>query len=127
MKAIFRDAITIFVLTFVFGFAIGAVLGAQEISGDMGMAVVAISNIAILIVGFCISGAIAKHNRFRHLFKVAIVIWLLGSINIALIDMKFVEWAVSLILVLMTMGVGGLISYLFSANSAPVANQSEKS
>lgn len=107
-KPIIRDALIIVILTAIGGFIIG-ISGAPDSSAFLAIIV---SNILFTCVGFTISGAIAKINRFQHLFKVAICVWIFGLINI-FFGLTFLSWVFSSIFVLICMGIGGLASFIF--------------
>jgi hypothetical protein len=66
-------------------------------------------------VGFAISGSLCIGDRWEHLFKVATITtfayW--GFSLIFLHDMSTSRWLMSLAFVLLMMGLGGVLSYLF--------------
>lgn len=107
-KVIIRDAAIVFVLTFLGGFIVG-VSATNEENGALGLI---LSNIIFSIMGFCISGALAKVNRFKHLIKVALLVWLLSTINL-LVGVSFTSWLISIVAVFIFMGLGGLLSFIF--------------
>jgi hypothetical protein len=116
LKAVIRDVLIIFALTYLSGFVIG-LSGAAK--GANYLAAIAIGNIIFSIVGFTISGALARTNRFKHLVQVALGVWLLGLINIFLVGTTIKAWALSVIFIVIAMGIGGLLSYLFARSPKP--------
>ena len=124
MKTIVRDVLIIFVLTFIGGFIVGISLGANGIKGTSGLIAIGLANILLSAVGFCISGALAKTDRFKHLFKVAIALWLASTINLIWMESNIVQWASSIIPILIAMGIGGGTSYIFASDPKPAAPES---
>ena len=77
-KALIRDVIIIFVLT-----ALGGIIvGIAAAGGDLPMAAIALSSIIFCVIGFCVAGCMAKLNRFRHLFHVAVAVWLFNALDL---------------------------------------------
>lgn len=109
VKAVARDVVIIFGLTFLSGFVVG-LSGAQGKTYLLGITA---GNLLFAVVGFAISGAIAKTDRFKHLFLVALGVWLLSLTNIVPVGATFAQWAASSILILVAMGLGGALSFLF--------------
>ena len=64
------------------------------------------------IVGFCISGYLAKGNRWKHLSFVALFAWLTSIVNI-FFGFPVVFWLATVFFIFPLMGVGGGLSYLF--------------
>lgn len=114
MKTILKDVAILWVLTFIGGLILGVGLGAAGVQGPSGQIAIGLSNVLFSIVGFCISGASAKINRFNHLIKVAIAFWLINAINIVVVHVSITQWVSSLPITLIAMGIGGGISFLFS-------------
>ncbi|MHB8901221.1 MAG: hypothetical protein ACYC6Y_20930 [Thermoguttaceae bacterium] len=109
-KALVRDVAVIFFLTFLGG----VVIGVASAGRDLPMAAVGVSNIIFMIVGFTISGCIVKVQRFRHMFHVALAVWLLGAFNILLVPgLGLVQWAAGLVGIMIMMLIGGGISLIF--------------
>jgi hypothetical protein len=108
-KAVIRDVIIIFVLT---GLA-GVVIGIAAAGRDFPMAAIAISNILFSIVGFTISGCLAGRHRFRHLFHVALGVWLLSAFNMLLPALGLVQWLAGSLVIGFAMVIGGGISFVF--------------
>ena len=113
--AVTRDAIIAFALTFLGGF----VIGLSRPDPSFYMLAIAASNLIFLSIGFVISGCLAKNERFKHLIKVALVVWALGLINI-LFGVQFKQWIFSIIFILVSMAIGGGISFLFVKSNKTV-------
>jgi len=110
-KAIIRDVFIVYVMTFIAGFVLGF----------MGVASPATLSLATLIfgtIGFAISGCLAKVNRFSHLIKVAFGLWLVSLSNIFILGTTVSQWLLSAIIILIMMGAGGGISFLFVRNTS---------
>lgn len=110
-KALTRDVIVIFILTFLGGFVIGVAAGAT--GSEIPMGAIGISNILFMSVGFTISGAMAKTNRFGHLRHVALAVWILSAVNIFLPAIGVITWLSSIIGIGISMLIGGAISFIF--------------
>jgi FtsH-binding integral membrane protein len=108
-KAIARDTLIIIVLTGIGGF----IVGLSGSSGPSALVAIAVSNILFMSVGFTISGAIVKKERFRHLFKVAVCLWVFSLINV-FFGFALVEWVFSFVSILIAMGLGGTFSFVFA-------------
>lgn len=109
---VLRDVGIIWILTGLVGFLIGIAMGGSDINRMV--AVAGLGNIIFGTIGFIISGSLAKTNRWKHLFAVAIGVWLTSLINIFIIGVAFEQWLISFFLVMIMMAIGGLISYLFN-------------
>jgi hypothetical protein len=120
VKALVRDTVIVLALTFVGGLIVGITLGDAARSQGALLAV-GLSNILLSIVGFCISGALVKVDRFKHLFKVAIAVWLVSFINTLFSVVTITQWLGSSIVILISMGLGGGLSYLFARNPSSSA------
>ncbi len=110
-KGVARDVAIVFVLTFLGGLVVG--FTSSLTGGEVNVLAIALSNIIFGTVGFTISGCIVKINRFRHLYQVALGVWLLSLVNVALGLVDIQQWLVSILSVLLMMGMGGGLSYLF--------------
>lgn len=110
-KALFRDVIIIFLLTFLGGFVIG--MAAAGTGGGIPRGAAAVSNIVFCIVGFTIAGCMAKTHRFRHLLHVAVGVWLLSFVNVLAFPTRLVHWLAGAIVIVITMLIGGGISVIF--------------
>ena len=97
--AIARDVAIVFVLTFIAGFISSAAMRPLSVS-------------LFSIVGFCISGYLAKGNRWKHLSFVALFAWLTSIVNI-FFGFPVVFWLATVFFIFPLMGVGGGLSYLF--------------
>lgn len=107
-KAIIRDVAIICGLTGLAGFVIAFVPGEEFPTLALSMA-----NFLFGTVGFIISGCLTKINRFRHMVKVAIGVWLISLVNIPLAGTTLGRWFLSIIFILVMMVIGGRISFLF--------------
>ncbi len=96
--AIARDVAVLWVLTFIAGFLSSAAM--RPVSVPL-----------FSVVGFCISGYLAKENRWKHLSFVALFAWLIGSVNI-FFGWPVDFWLFSVLFIFPLMGVGGGLSYL---------------
>lgn len=112
-RVVARDVAIVFGLTFLGGAVIG--LSGVEHGARYRLAL-GVANVIFSVVGFTISGAIAKTDRFEHLFQVAIGVWLLGLLNVLITSTTLIHWLLSFLIIMVAMGLGGLISFLFVGN-----------
>ena len=108
--ALARDVAILWALTLMGGFVAG-VAGAGPGTPRFVMTML-VSNTIFSIVGFIISGCLVGGRRWKHLFAVAIVVWLTGLINL-LFGVTFIQWLFGIVALLIFMAIGGGISYLF--------------
>jgi len=106
-----RDVSIVFGLVLASSFAAAQIV--QAMGGEVTPLVIGLSNIFWGTVGFTISGCLAKVQRFKHLFIVAIGLWLVSFVNVAMGLTPLPVWAVGFLLILVMMGLGGGLSYLF--------------
>jgi hypothetical protein len=109
--AIARDVTVLFVLVFASSFLAVQLIGAMGAEATLDM--IGLSSLFWGVVGFTISGCLARGNRWRHLAVVALVFWLVCLVNVVLGLTPVTTWAVGSVLILTMMGLGGGLSYLF--------------
>lgn len=107
--AIIRDVIIIWILTALAGFVVG-ITGAE---GDQFVLGIALANLIFGTVGFCISGCLAKCNRWKHLNMVAVGVWLVSLMNIVIMRITISSWFFGIIFIYIMMGIGGGLSCIF--------------
>jgi hypothetical protein len=109
--AIARDVSIVFGLVVASSFiAVKIIQGAGDEATPL---VIGLSNIFWGTVGFTISGCLARVQRFKHLFMVALGLWLLSFVNVAMGLTPLPVWVAGFLLILVMMGLGGGLSYLF--------------
>ena len=107
---IIKDSVIILLIIFIGTFVLVAILkstGAQKLPANT----IAASNILLGSVGFTISGLSTKANRFTHMLKVALVVWLIGSMNVIFLQTTVSQWFTSIPFILIMMAVGTAVSY----------------
>jgi hypothetical protein len=109
--AVARDVSIVFGLVLASSFAAAQIV--QGMGEEVTPIVIGLSNIFWGTVGFTISGCLARVQRFKHLFVVAIGLWLVSFVNVAAWLTPLPVWAVGFLLILVMMGLGGGLSYLF--------------
>jgi hypothetical protein len=109
--AVARDVSIVFGLVLASSFAAAQIV--QGMGEEVTPIVIGLSNIFWGTVGFTISGCLARVQRFKHLFVVAIGLWLVSFVNVAAGLTPLPVWAVGFLLILVMMGLGGGLSYLF--------------
>lgn len=109
--AIARDVTILFVLVFFSN--VLAVQFVKAMGVEASRDLIALSSLFWGIVGFTISGCLVKVSRWTHLTVVALVFWLVSAVNVVLGLIPITSWLTGSILVLIMMGMGGGLSYLF--------------
>jgi hypothetical protein len=111
--AVILDIGILSLLTFAGGFVIGIAAGPPN--SDRVRRAVIVSNILFETVGFTISGTKAGGRRWTHLVTVAIgYFFISGLVNGLQVGMSFEVLLGSILLLVLTMVVGGALSYLFN-------------
>lgn len=118
IRAVVRDVAILTVLS-MFGGVIAGV--AAPYDSPAFQLAVGVSDSLMLLVGFVISGCLARGNRWRHLARVAVGVWLVGLNNLFFADFGFGRWLLSSIGVALMMGIGGAVSYLFRRGNRPAS------
>lgn len=109
--AVARDVSIVVGLVLVSSFAAAQII--QATGEEVTALVIGLSNFFWGTVGFTISGCLARIQRFKHLFIVAIGLWLVSFVNVAMGLTPVQMWAAGFLLILLMMGLGGGLSYLF--------------
>lgn len=120
IKAVLRDALGIFGMTFCAGF----VIGTQRLDPGLSELLISAASFAVILFGFCACGVRAKDNRIPHLFAVAIGLWLLSTINIPLGISTVMQWLLLVLPLILILGsIGGGISYLIARTPKQASQQ----
>ena len=107
-KAVVRDVVMLWILTGIGGF----IIGVATVGSELPIGAVALSNVILGIIGFCISGCMMAENRWRHLFIVALFVWLTSIVNIFVGPFSFMNWLLGMVVIFIMLAVGGGISFL---------------
>ena len=122
--AVARDVSIVFGLVLASSFAAAQIV--QAMGAEVTPLVIGLSNIFWGTVGFPISGCLTTVQRFKHLFIVAIGLWLVSFVNVAMGLTPLPVWAVGFLLILVMMGLGGGLSYLFVRTPSVVPTSVEQ-
>lgn len=109
--AVARDVSIVVGLVMVSSFASALII--QAMGEEVTALPIGLSNFFWGTVGFTISGSLAGVQRFKHLLLVAVGLWLISFVNVALGLTPLPIWAAGFLLILAMMGLGGALSYLF--------------
>jgi len=109
--AVARDVSIVVGLVMVSSFAAAQII--QAMGEEVTALPIGLSNFFWGTVGFAISGSLARVQRFKHLLIVAVGLWLVSFVNVAMGLTPLPIWAAGFLLVLAMMGLGGALSYLF--------------
>ena len=71
---------------------------------------VAVSNFLLGLLGFVIAGALTRIERGRHLWMVALGVWLLGLSSVLLLGISLFQWLVSGLAIFFACLIGGAIA-----------------
>jgi tetratricopeptide (TPR) repeat protein len=114
-KAVIRDVVIVWILLFLAILVVG-----MTKSPNGNNAIILVFPFAA-VLGFTFSGCMTKIHRGKHLFYVALGVWLVMGLVFCLIPrivngwyMGTIEWFVSIILVLFLMGIGGVLAHISS-------------
>jgi uncharacterized membrane protein (GlpM family) len=122
-KNIIQGVVLVYAFTFIGGFVIGVTVGNSDLPPQQVVLALMVSNFIFSIVGFCITGILVKTERFKTLLVVALICWLLSALNMLFVPtFGPLQWVFSSVFLLVTMGIGGGLSYLFAP---AVPNQNE--
>ena len=110
---ILRDVAILWVLTAVGGFAIGLTIGRTAPNPATVAMYIAGSNIVLGIIGFVISGSLARGPRWPHLAIVALGLWATSLINVFFMGFSLGQWLLGGFMIALMMGMGGGLSYVF--------------
>jgi len=112
-----RDAIGIALLVGVGGLLVSSVFGHGR--GALPMPMVAVSNVLLTLLGFVVAGALTRELRGRHLLAVAVLVWLIGIVNVPLLGITIAQWVASALAIFVAYLLGGAIaSALFRPHPA---------
>jgi len=114
---ILRDVAIVFALTAIGGFIAGVATGGPQHNPQRFTMALAASNLLLGTIGFTIAGCLAPKPRWNHLAYVALGTWLAGLINVLFFHVKLTQWMTSGFFVLVIMGVGGGLSYVFKKDT----------
>jgi hypothetical protein len=112
-KSALRDAVLIFVLSMVVGFVLGVAGGSLGVSTEVFLLMIAGGNLLSCTVGFAIAGARHPRKRWDHLARVVSWLWPMGLLNL-FFGVSILQWFTGIFFLLITMGLGGVVSYLFA-------------
>jgi hypothetical protein len=108
-----RDAAFIAALVVVGGLVVSMLFGGGR--GALPMPHVALSNLLLGTLGFLLCGRRARGFRGRHLFTVALLVWLVSIVNVPLLGITIGQWLASALAIFVACLVGGgLAAALFS-------------
>ena len=119
-KVVIRDTFIVWCFTALGGLTIGFAFGlVGAVSSPKLPVALAFSNILFGIVGFTIVGVLTKTKRFRHLLVVTATAWLTSLLNVGLFGATLTQWALSLVLLVLIMLLGGALSFLLVRPTKP--------
>lgn len=108
------------------GFLGGFLIGLTGASGPRREFAQAVPILLLGTAGFAIVGCLTPTGRFRRLLVVALLSWCASLVQV-LFGQPFSEWFFGLIGVLIMMGIGGGLSFLFVRGSAPDVRVTDRS
>jgi uncharacterized membrane protein AbrB (regulator of aidB expression) len=118
LAGVVRDVVIVWALTSAAGFVIGLAIAGSPTPAPQLALVIALSNMIFGTVGFVISGCLARGDRWRHLAYVALGVWVTGLVNVVVLGATLRTWVLSALFVVVMMGLGGAISYVFKRAGA---------
>jgi FtsH-binding integral membrane protein len=117
---VLRDVVAIFVLTFLWGFAVSVASNLAP-QARLFLAARVIGTFAILVLGFAASGILSPEKRWRHLSLVAAGLWIVGVMHAVIAGGNTSRSAGLPFLIAIATGIGGGLSVLVKRkpNKAP--------
>ena len=109
--AIMRDVGILWGLTLAGGILVGA-SGIRRSDPSLFRIVDEVSGVLFCTIGFTIVGCLVGGRRWKHLFTVTIVVWVTSLVNI-FFGVTLLHWLFQLEFLLIFMGIGGAVSYVF--------------
>lgn len=102
-KGILRDVGILWVLS----------IASAATAGDPRRSYIAlgIGSLIVPIIGFIIAGCLVRGPRWKHLFTVALVLWITNLVNLS-VGMTITQWFFGLPFLLLLAAIGGGISYI---------------
>jgi hypothetical protein len=97
----------------VVGFVGGVLLGPGAIMDPRVQPSISFSSFVCGIVGFTIAGALVKTSRFKHLFIVAVGVWLISATALLVAPLTLQQWLWALPFNTVVALIGGCISFFF--------------
>ena len=99
-----RDVVIVTVFLFIGGFIVGQ-------TGIVTKQSVAISSLLLGTLGFCLCGCLTIENRWKHLFIVALGVWLINcSYQLFLIPFSVLALVLNISIIFVPMVIGGALS-----------------
>ena len=120
---VLRDIVAIFVLTYLWGFAVSIASNLAP-QARLFLAARVIGTFTILVLGFVASGILTPEKKWRHLSLVAVGLWIIGVMHAVIAGGKAPRSAGLLFLIVIAMGIGGGFSLLVNRwlNQTTTAN-----
>lgn len=97
----------------VVGFVGGVLLGPNAMMDPRIQLSISFSSFVFGIVGFTIAGALVKVSRFKHLFIVAVAVWLISATALLVAPVTLQQWLWGLPFNTVVALIGGCLSFVF--------------
>ena len=88
------------------------------INSPAGILALGYTNLIILTLGFFVVGCLTIENRWKHLWSVALWLWVVSLPNIAFLHVTFEHWEWMAPLLVVLLGIGGGAAALVRPNRA---------
>jgi hypothetical protein len=104
----------VYLVSFVGGGIVGLfnVMSGGSLVGGTKIAVIAVSNFVVVLIGLVIVGSRTPLQRWQNITLVSAGLWLVSLSNILLGFVNFPQWLLSLVFYVLVGGVAGLLSML---------------
>ncbi len=116
MKAVIRDALTVYGLTFVFG--LGSAIAGFNMQSSPSTAYM--TNLLSGAAGFAMAGIRIPTNRAEHVAWVAVTFWTFNLTNIALEIQTYPAWIHSGVTIILMAFLGGTFATILSVLSKSI-------
>jgi len=111
-KRVLIDSTIVFLSSVVTGFISGLLVAALHLS-DQGALIILILNPLAIMAAFAYASARIPEYPWKHLFLVAVVVWLISVIQPLVGAFSYMDWLISIVIIIVLMGIGGAIGRWF--------------
>jgi len=99
-----RDVIIVTVFLVIGGFIVGS-------TGIINKGTMTVSSLFLGTLGFCLCGCLTIENRWKHLFIVALGVWLINCLPLLpTLPFSVLAWVLNIFIVFVPMVIGGALS-----------------
>lgn len=113
LKAVIRDFVILEILLTLGAYILGPVIVGTGLPELAIVGIFGLLSIFIQTFSYCLFGCLIKDNRWPHLHKVGLMVWVASFLNVILFQVPAMSWVSSFFIMLFAMLVGGGLSFLY--------------